>query len=97
MKVKIKLVPMPTWKEARAKMPSEPLYDIPATIPGIMFKGFYSDLSRNEILVAWPVDRPQEAQEEFAKKICLGGWPVQEMERKVNRQGLSVINTKGDT
>lgn len=67
------------------------LYDVPATIPGIQFKGVFTDATKQEIAVAWPVDRPKEAQDEFSKNICMGGEPVLEFQYKSQGAPLKLV------
>lgn len=77
--------------------------DVPTTVAGIMMKGVYTDKSKTEVSVMWPIDRPHEGQQQLASKICmevyppdsdevrLGAWPADHMEREVKRGLLSLI------
>lgn len=92
MKVKVTRIVMAKWREALAELGSNAVHiEVPGTNEGCKFKGFFKDHLKQEILVAWPVNRPQEAQEEFVKNVCLGSWPVEEMERKPKATELSLV------
>lgn len=92
MKVQVKLTTMTKYRElANQRGLNAEYIEVPATSPGIKFRGIYSDSSKKEVTVAWPIDRPQEAQDEFAKDVCMGGRPVKEFEQPVDRKGLSLV------
>jgi hypothetical protein len=63
---------------------------VPFTVPGIYAVGIYSP-STKQIMIAWPVDRPFEAQEEFAKKFTFGAFPVDEMYYEPPKSHLSLV------
>lgn len=97
MKVQVKRQTKGAWDALVKKRGLAAEYvDVPGTQAGIKFRGLYTDQTRAEVSVAWPVDRPKEAQDTFAKEVCLGSEPVKEMEREVNRKGLSVFDGGDD-
>lgn len=92
MKIKITRQTMSSWKErVRELGPEAEFIDVPGTLPGVKYRGVYTNTFKREAIVAWPVDRSPEAQEAFAKEFCYGAEPVDEMEREVDRKGLSIV------
>lgn len=92
MKVKVLRKTMKQYKDLVSSLGSHAEYiDVPSTVEGIKFRGVFLNKSKFEVVVAWPVDRPPEGQEAFKKEVCLGGEPVEEMDRNVDRKGLSVF------
>lgn len=93
MKVQVKRQTMAKYRELVELLGAAAEFEdaVPATLPGVHFKGVYTDHFKNEVVVAWPIDRPPEAQDDFAKKYCLGGEPVAEMEREVKKSHLSLV------
>lgn len=91
--VKIKRTVMSQYKEIVKRLGSEAEFIIvPATVPGVTFRGVYTDSRKQEAVVSWPVDRPADAQTAFAKEFCFGGEPVEEVHREIKPHNLSVIN-----
>lgn len=92
MKVKVKRVSTLKYKEIVEELgKNAEEVVVPGTIPGVQFKGVYTNHHRNEIVVKWPVDRPKEAQEAFANEYCLGGWPTEEIHRDVDKKNLYIL------
>jgi hypothetical protein len=61
--------------------------EVPSTIPGVSFRGVIS-ASCDEVSVAWPVDRPPEHQDDFAKKYNCG-FPLDQV--SIEPSKLSVV------
>lgn len=52
---------------------------VPSTDSNTSFHGCYTSQSQDEVAVAWPIDRPAFAQEEYADKYRCG-FPVEEFD-----------------
>lgn len=61
-------------------------FQVPSTKDQIKFHGVFTTPKRDEIAVAWPVDRPDYAQTEYSDKYKCG-FPVEEFELKDNLNG----------
>lgn len=101
MKVPVSRVTMTKWKDIVAKFAGEASFvEIPGILPNgdethaIKFRGVYSDNLKHEIAVAWPIDRPHEAQVVFANEHCFGAFPAEVYQKVIRPSGLSLV--KGD-
>lgn len=92
MKIKVKRVSTTKYKEILAELGkhAEEVV-VPGTIPGVQFKGVYTDHLKNEIVVKWPVDRTITDQENFANEYCMGGWPTEEINKEIDKKNLYII------
>ncbi len=98
MNIKVTRKTMSKYKELVAKLGERAVFtEVPATCDGVKFKGVFTDHSKTEVVVSWPVDRPKEAQEQFAKDVCLGGEPVQEFEKQTDWKHLTIAELKHDS
>lgn len=97
MRIPVKRMTIQKWKELVQRLGGSATYvDIPPTFTTTdsevpVFKGVYTDHRKKEIAVAWPIDRPKEHQDEFAKEYCSGFYPVEYVERVKRESGLSLI------
>lgn len=69
---------------------------VPSTVEGVAFKGIY-DRATDRIAIAWPVDRPPEAQKEFAQKVTRGGEPPHFFDYKPKAPALTIAHERNDT
>lgn len=95
MKIKVTRRTMKRYKEIVEDLGTRAIFtEVPATCDGVKFRGVFTDSSKTEVIVSWPVDRPKEAQEQFAKDVCLGGEPVKEFEKENDWKHLTLAEFK---
>lgn len=93
MKVKVKRVTHSEFDSIKRRLgvSAVPVLVPSTTSSNVSFSGVYTDLLKQTVAVAWPVDRPQHAQQDFADNYCEGSWPVDYIERKRSNK-LGVVN-----
>jgi hypothetical protein len=92
MKILVNKMTMADYRELVTALGDEAEYVmVPGTVPDLQFQGVYIDKAKTKIAVPWPVERPMDAQKDFADAQCGGGFPVETIIKEVNREGLYLV------